>query len=82
MSPKETSGHESPSLFPEAFARSGAARGQKSSAPDGWIVANVDGGARGNPGPAGFGVYIRDAQGKPIAQLSEYLGHRTNNFAE
>jgi ribonuclease HI len=45
-------------------------------------MANVDGGARGNPGPAGYGVYIRDAAGAPIKQLSEYLGHRTNNVAE
>ena len=27
-------------------------------------------------------MYIRDSQGQPIAQLSEYLGHKTNNFAE
>lgn len=47
-----------------------------------WIIANVDGGSRGNPGPAGFGVHIRDAQGTILAELSEYLGHRTNNFAE
>ena len=47
-----------------------------------WVTANVDGGARGNPGPAGYGVYIRAADGTPLAQLSEYLGVRTNNFAE
>ena len=47
-----------------------------------WITANVDGGARGNPGPAGYGVYIRDASGAPIKQISEYIGHKTNNFAE
>jgi probable phosphoglycerate mutase len=82
MPPKEPFGPGTPSLFPEAPAGSAAAQAQKSPAPEGWIVANVDGGARGNPGPAGFGVYIRDAQGKSIAQLSEYLGHRTNNFAE
>jgi ribonuclease HI len=46
------------------------------------ILAHVDGGARGNPGPAGFGVHIEDAQGKMIAELSEYLGHKTNNYAE
>ena len=48
----------------------------------GHLVAHVDGGARGNPGPAGYGVVIEDRQGKPIAELSRYLGHRTNNFAE
>jgi ribonuclease HI len=45
-------------------------------------VANTDGGARGNPGPAGFGVLIRDQDGRKVAGLSEYLGHQTNNYAE
>lgn len=45
-------------------------------------TAHVDGGARGNPGPAGFGVVIHDAHGKKAAELSQYLGHHTNNYAE
>ena len=45
-------------------------------------TAHVDGGARGNPGPSGYGVAITDTSGHPIAELSEYLGHRTNNYAE
>ncbi len=45
-------------------------------------TAHVDGGARGNPGPAGYGVAIQDASGHSVAELSEYLGHRTNNYAE
>lgn len=45
-------------------------------------TAHVDGGARGNPGPAGFGVVIHDSHGKKVAELSQYLGHRTNNYAE
>src|SRR5271168_3532773 len=45
-------------------------------------TAHVDGGARGNPGPAGYGVAIQDALGHPVAELSEYLGHQTNNYAE
>jgi ribonuclease HI len=45
-------------------------------------VAHSDGGARGNPGPAGYGVVIEDQSGKKIAGLSEYLGHQTNNVAE
>ena len=45
-------------------------------------TAHVDGGARGNPGPAGYGAVIRDPNGKKIAELSEYLGHHTNNYAE
>ncbi len=40
------------------------------------------GGSRGNPGPAGFGVYIEGAKGEKLAQLSEYLGKTTNNVAE
>jgi len=50
--------------------------------PSAHLVAHVDGGARGNPGPAGFGVVIEDQHGARIAELSRYLGHRTNNFAE
>ncbi len=45
-------------------------------------TAHIDGGARGNPGPAGYGVVITDTQGKKIAEISQYLGHRTNNYAE
>jgi ribonuclease HI len=45
-------------------------------------TAHADGGARGNPGPAGYGVVIHDASGRKIAELSEYLGHQTNNYAE
>ena len=45
-------------------------------------TAHVDGGARGNPGPSGYGVAIQDAAGNPVAELSEYLGHHTNNYAE
>ena len=42
----------------------------------------TDGGARGNPGPAGAGAYITDGNGNPVAEVSAYLGHRTNNWAE
>jgi ribonuclease HI len=48
----------------------------------GLITAFCDGGARGNPGPAGFGVHIENERGEKLAELSEYLGIRTNNFAE
>jgi ribonuclease HI len=47
-----------------------------------YLIAHSDGGARGNPGPAGYGVVIQDQSGKKVAHLSEYLGHQTNNFAE
>ena len=49
---------------------------------DGWITAYCDGGSRGNPGPSGFGVYVQDDTGKAVAELSEFLGKRTNNYAE
>jgi len=52
------------------------------NSPEHYLVAHSDGGARGNPGPAGYGVVIRDESGKKVAHLSEYLGHQTNNFAE
>src|SRR5499427_301155 len=50
--------------------------------PKHYLIAHSDGGARGNPGPAGYGVVIKDNTGKKVAALSEYLGHQTNNFAE
>ena len=52
------------------------------SPPAHYLVAHSDGGARGNPGPAGYGVVIKDESGRKVAALSEYLGHQTNNFAE
>jgi ribonuclease HI len=51
-------------------------------APDIYLIAHTDGGARGNPGPAGYGVVINDSQGNKVAGLSQYLGKQTNNFAE
>jgi len=50
--------------------------------PANYLVAYTDGGARGNPGPSGYGVVIKDESGRKVAALSEYLGHQTNNFAE
>jgi ribonuclease HI len=46
------------------------------------ITAYFDGGARGNPGPAGFGVYIVDDNGEMIAEIAEGIGIATNNVAE
>src|SRR6056297_3318577 len=42
----------------------------------------TDGGARGNPGPAGIGAVFYDETGKNIKEISEYLGETTNNQAE
>jgi ribonuclease HI len=50
--------------------------------PEHYLIAHSDGGARGNPGPAGYGVVVQDESGKKVAALSDYLGHQTNNFAE
>ncbi|WP_150110464.1 ribonuclease HI family protein [Granulicella mallensis] len=47
-----------------------------------WISAHCDGGARGNPGPSGYGALIQDEAGLVLAELSEFLGIRTNNYAE
>jgi probable phosphoglycerate mutase len=46
------------------------------------IVAHCDGGSRGNPGPSGYGAVVEDAQGRVLAELSEFLGIQTNNYAE
>ena len=46
------------------------------------IVACIDGGARGNPGPAGYGVRIEQADGALIDEFSESIGIATNNVAE
>jgi ribonuclease HI len=71
MPPRSTA---APSLFAETpTARSATAD---------WINAHCDGGARGNPGPAGYGALIQDNEGMVIAELSEFLGMRTNNYAE
>ncbi len=48
----------------------------------GWVTAHCDGGARGNPGPAGYGAVLQDSSGRLLAELSEFLGIRTNNYAE
>ena len=51
-------------------------------APAERFTAHCDGGSRGNPGPAGYGAVVEDAKGKVVAELSQYLGIQTNNFAE
>jgi len=42
----------------------------------------TDGGARGNPGPSGLGAVITDEKGVVVKEISKFLGHQTNNFAE
>ena len=47
----------------------------------GSAIANIDGGSRGNPGPAGYGVRVEQPDGT-IVELKEFLGTCTNNVAE
>ena len=46
------------------------------------LTVNVDGGARGNPGPAAIGVVVRDEDGIVLEELGEKIGRATNNVAE
>ena len=46
------------------------------------IVFSIDGGSRGNPGPAGYGVRIVDGVGQLVDELYESIGVATNNVAE
>lgn len=46
------------------------------------IIVYTDGGARGNPGPAGIGVVITDEKGGVLKEISKFLGVQTNNWAE
>ncbi len=46
------------------------------------LVVNVDGGARGNPGPAAVAAVIRDADGNLLERRGELIGEATNNVAE
>lgn len=65
-----------PSLFPDPSQSSS----RTSSQP--LLIAHCDGGARGNPGPAGYGAQISTESGEVLAELSQFLGIRTNNVAE
>lgn len=46
------------------------------------VIAYIDGGARGNPGPAGYGVRIERADGTLVEEFHESIGVATNNVAE
>ncbi|MEI8361090.1 MAG: ribonuclease HI family protein [bacterium] len=46
------------------------------------LIIYSDGGARGNPGPAGIGATLKNEAGELVAQVSEYIGEATNNVAE
>jgi ribonuclease HI len=60
-----------------------SAPAQARSHPHRRLLIHTDGAARGNPGPAGLGAILRDAEtGETLAELATYLGVRTNNVAE
>ena len=46
------------------------------------VVVHVDGGSRGNPGPAAVAAVATDSEGEPLGERSEYIGEATNNVAE
>src|SRR5215468_6227100 len=62
-----------PSLFNESAAPSKTPAAHR---------FNVDGGSRGNPGPAAYGVLVRNPKGEVVAQLKKYIGRFSNNVAE
>jgi ribonuclease H / adenosylcobalamin/alpha-ribazole phosphatase len=50
--------------------------------PGAGLIVHCDGAARGNPGPAGIGVFVTDETGRTVAELAEGIGPATNNVAE
>ena len=69
-------------MYPSRSAATKPLFESRENPPAHYLIAHSDGGARGNPGPAGYGVVLKDETGRKVAALSEYLGHQTNNFAE
>jgi ribonuclease HI len=70
--PRRTPTHRGAGLFAEPAPQ------EKTAA----YTANIDGGSRGNPGPAAYGVVIRNPRGEIVARLKKYIGRMTNNVAE
>jgi ribonuclease HI len=60
----------------------GAAAERPGGSPPTRVVVNVDGGARGNPGPAAVGAVAADPDGNVLAERGAYIGEATNNVAE
>jgi ribonuclease HI len=46
------------------------------------VIVNVDGGSRGNPGPAAIAAVVTDPSGEVLAERAEMIGEATNNVAE
>ena len=72
--PRRTPTSRGKDLFPETSA--------EPKTPAAAFRANIDGGSRGNPGPAAYGVVIRDGSGELVASLKKYIGRMSNNVAE
>jgi len=54
----------------------------KSAGSEDRLIIYFDGASRGNPGRAGAGIWITDGEGRKVSEVSQYLGHKTNNQAE
>src|SRR6202140_3250084 len=67
---------------PKASGRLFAEPESPSSRIEGAFTANIDGAARGNPGPASYGVVLRKPDGTLLESLGKYIGRTTNNVAE
>jgi ribonuclease HI len=59
-----------------------AASGGREGTSPGELLINIDGACRGNPGPMGAGVLVKDPSGAVVSRLSRHLGEGTNNRAE
>ena len=70
---------EAVDLIERAYAPSSLRAGQGAGA---RLLINIDGAARGNPGPAGIGVIIKEESGLFERELWEYIGEASNNVAE
>jgi ribonuclease HI len=71
--------------LPRAAGRPAPATGAAAGPSGLWpeeVTAHIDGGARGNPGEAGAGVFFQDRGGAPLERIARYLGRATNNTAE
>jgi ribonuclease HI len=79
VTPRKASPPRGAGLFGDA--EPDAKPAPSSAVPPPWR-ANIDGGSRGNPGPASYGVVVRDPRGEIAARLKKYIGRTTNNVAE
>lgn len=70
-----------PRLQPDPLLRATRSR-ERSRALTESLHIHIDGASRGNPGEAGFGVYVTTPEGTPVAELYGYLGRASNNVAE